>query len=459
MYLFMNTSYKDKMHTHKKVIKWIIIVTILLSYIAVVIDFNIYPEIEEKVIAELAFLNGKRQYFVSVLHGMITSLLISLGIEIVNYFTSKEEQVREFIAKTCEVNQIFNKLSNEIQGKHRIEELVSIYEEIRSIKIYEFKLCIARIDFWIRRDEKKLIEQISNEILTYWSKVNNLMQKIDNCKSEESINKFLQQLITDFVKVEEIVANGTQLNVSYLDVVVDADIKRLENIFWKTVWYKEKSFFVPKIHYVVTVYKWYREEIERGHNVFFYPEYGESKKIPFLNYRVKIDKPINIDVKRKKYMKFRKYSDKYVENKMMQYEVVVSEVDRVLEKVGLENNEASFEIAKDLILNNEEMSIWKAIKLAIKDFFCVLNEWIPIVASFLLGLFTEKISNNPVNKKYWVVVLLIVMLGYIIHIVLKCISEPMDKLNIRILKNLSYNKYKSLKNSKIFKDEFNKIND
>lgn len=146
-------------------------------------------------------------------------------------------------------------------------------------------------------------------------------------------------------------------------------------------------------------------------------------------------------------MKFREYKSNYLSTKMNQYEQVAIEVNKVIEECKIEECEQGFELVKEMIINNEKLPFHVSLISALKEYFAGVGKWFATFISFSLGLLTTLISEKEdivITPFFWMLVLVVFLLGYAFDALIEICNIKQDKLHIRILKEMKFNRYKFL---------------
>lgn len=145
--------------------------------------------------------------------------------------------------------------------------------------------------------------------------------------------------------------------------------------------------------------------------------------------------------------RFRGYDKKYLDLKGEQYTIVALKIQEIITFLGFEEDEGAFELAKKWLLNNEKLSILRAFTDASREVVKDFAKWIPIIVSFILGALTEHFSKSEfffVNPVFWFWVLVVILMGFSLDLVLRCMSEKIEQFHIRILQEMTYKEYTTL---------------
>lgn len=144
---------------------------------------------------------------------------------------------------------------------------------------------------------------------------------------------------------------------------------------------------------------------------------------------------------------FKEMTSEQVEKKKRQYRAVALHIQDVLQRLELGESEATFEIVKKIIANNENSGI-HVLLIALTDMSRVfIKKWLPIIVSFLSGILCNMLSDGNYN---WDVILEIAS----ITIVFWAFGFGMDicfsgnkgetRYKLCILKEMTYEQYKVL---------------
>ncbi len=140
---------------------------------------------------------------------------------------------------------------------------------------------------------------------------------------------------------------------------------------------------------------------------------------------------------------FRKYEKKNLKKKENQYRAVALKIEEVINEMGYPKSEGGFELAKVYLINNEEMSLWLLVKNAFKELVADFKEWIPIVISFLLGILADNIADLTFTM-FCSSLVIILALGFMSNCIVKALSDNLEYLHLRILKEMTYAEYQVL---------------
>lgn len=165
-------------------------------------------------------------------------------------------------------------------------------------------------------------------------------------------------------------------------------------------------------------------------------------------------------------MKFRECTEKYIDLKKLQYYETAKDVEFVMRQAGLQNNNEGFEIAKEMILNNEGCSKKNMALYVLFELLKVVLNFCKECSSFVLAILTAFIINNNnlgfINTKLWIEIFILVFIICFFIVLVNSVFEvnknKLDILNIRILKNMSFERYQYVLKNFISKKQSKKTN-
>lgn len=146
-------------------------------------------------------------------------------------------------------------------------------------------------------------------------------------------------------------------------------------------------------------------------------------------------------------MKFREYKKDYLLTKMTQYEQVAMEINKVIKECKMEECEQGFELAKEMILNNEYLPTLIVLVSVLKEYIVGAGKWFATFITFILGVITALISENVdilMAPDFWKVVLTVFLFGFLFDVLIEIYNTKSEKLHIRILKDMKFDRYKFL---------------
>lgn len=132
---------------------------------------------------------------------------------------------------------------------------------------------------------------------------------------------------------------------------------------------------------------------------------------------------------------------------MTQYEQVAMEINKVIKECKIEECEQGFELAKEMIINNEKLPFYISLISALKEYFAGVGKWFATFITFILGLLTTLISEKEdilMTPDFWALVLVVFLVGYAFDALIEVCNIKQDKLHIRILKDMKFDRYKFL---------------
>ena len=142
---------------------------------------------------------------------------------------------------------------------------------------------------------------------------------------------------------------------------------------------------------------------------------------------------------------FSKCSKDYIDIKKNQYMSVAYSVKRVIELTGLDENEGTFELAKEMIINNEGLrkkELFKTLLSSVIDIILIyLRNIFTAVLAVLTALFSVDKEGNMESFKL-IIVLAFILGGF--EVISRLRNNKLEKLNVRMLKSMDYKQYESL---------------
>ena len=146
-------------------------------------------------------------------------------------------------------------------------------------------------------------------------------------------------------------------------------------------------------------------------------------------------------------MKFEEFKSNEQDEYIKQDVYVTNRIQKTIEEMKLPDTEGGFELAKKYLIRNEKLS-----KKSYKNFLfnMLMRESIrgfELFAVFVLGLLSDFLSNrmNVGLESYVIkVIVILIMIRCVCSMLLKNQYNELEKFEIRILKDISYEQYKVL---------------
>lgn len=149
---------------------------------------------------------------------------------------------------------------------------------------------------------------------------------------------------------------------------------------------------------------------------------------------------------------FRECTNDYIKLKSEQYLSVAHDIKEIIDRTEMDNTEGTYEIVKKWIVNNEllgKRTMLKEFVYYVLENACIYAKNIVMV---VISIFTALISVGQGINVYaiYVAIICAIILG-MIESIYKLLKNKLEKLNIRILKDMDYKSYESLLKSKSYK--------
>ena len=141
-------------------------------------------------------------------------------------------------------------------------------------------------------------------------------------------------------------------------------------------------------------------------------------------------------------MKFRKCTKEYLDLKKNQYIEVARYISDTMKTAKMEECEGSFELVKQMIINNESLLWYRLIAAALCEQLKSILPWIAVVVAVMSDVIREEF--NLETNMLLAVLLVVFFVAISIEAVIKSVSDRTDALNLRILKDMSYEQYEVL---------------
>jgi hypothetical protein len=146
-------------------------------------------------------------------------------------------------------------------------------------------------------------------------------------------------------------------------------------------------------------------------------------------------------------MKFEEFKSNEQDVYIKQDVYVTNRIQKTIEEMKLPDTEGGFELAKKYLIRNEKLS-----KKSFRNFLfnMLMRESIrgfELFVVFVLGLLSDFLSNrmNVGLESYVIkVIVILIMIRCVCSMLLKNQYNELEKFEIRILKDISYEQYKVL---------------
>lgn len=141
--------------------------------------------------------------------------------------------------------------------------------------------------------------------------------------------------------------------------------------------------------------------------------------------------------------KFKKFTEKYVNLKMSQYLEVAEYISEAMETAHMEDCEESFELIKQMIINNELLS-WRMIPDALRKQLKLFSKWIPILVPALMSVilqFSSAETNVITMEEFWCTYISVFFFGVMLALLIEGFTNKTEDLHLRLLKGMTYGQY------------------
>ena len=151
--------------------------------------------------------------------------------------------------------------------------------------------------------------------------------------------------------------------------------------------------------------------------------------------------------KKKLMKKLKNLTSEYVQLKLNQYEEIVNLFKSFFEYSNIEETEETFELAKQIILNNENMRSKIILSETIKLFWIYCFKYISFFIPFFLGLLKNE-NGTILNSKF----LLWTVISAFMYIFLSTLEDNAinyKSMPKRMIENITYGQYCTLKDKTV----------
>lgn len=139
----------------------------------------------------------------------------------------------------------------------------------------------------------------------------------------------------------------------------------------------------------------------------------------------------------------KRLTPKYVEIKVSQYEMIANQFNDFFRQSEVEPNEETFQLAKEIILSNENMrmkSLWREVK---KPFLVQAGKYFSLIIPFVLGVFSDIFSKDKgiiSSGTFWIMI----VAGCVLYMAFGVLGETEinDKSTYEeMIKNMTFEQY------------------
>ena len=148
--------------------------------------------------------------------------------------------------------------------------------------------------------------------------------------------------------------------------------------------------------------------------------------------------------KKKNILKFREIKTEKLKTQIDIQCEVARKIQENMKEAGIPENIQGFELVKEILISNETSTIILVLEEVMGKFEDCIFKWVVFAITFLLGILATLIAENEKVDLNLVIFLLIIGCG--IEFCAKLTMQKVENLKIRILKNMTYERYKFLIN-------------
>lgn len=146
-------------------------------------------------------------------------------------------------------------------------------------------------------------------------------------------------------------------------------------------------------------------------------------------------------------MEFREFrTDALKKNVEKQCEVAKKVCD-TMKNADLKDCSEGFELTKEMLINNERLGVCSVLQEVFYDYCSGGFKWLGFAVTFLLGILATLITDNDANVLSNGIVgyvIALIIMGCVIDIAGKTFEKKVEKMTIRILNDMSYERYRFL---------------
>lgn len=146
-------------------------------------------------------------------------------------------------------------------------------------------------------------------------------------------------------------------------------------------------------------------------------------------------------------MKFEEFKSNEQDVYIKQDVYVTNRIQKTIEEMKLPDTEGGFELAKKYLIRNEKLSKKSFRNFLFNMLMCESIRGFELFVVFVLGLLSDFLSNrmNVGLESYVIkVIVILIMIRCVCSMLLKNQYNELEKFEIRILKDISYEQYKVL---------------
>lgn len=149
-------------------------------------------------------------------------------------------------------------------------------------------------------------------------------------------------------------------------------------------------------------------------------------------------------------MKFRELNNDTLSKEVKKQREVANKVKETMENANLGDCQEGFNLTKEILINNERLGICSLLQEVFADYCSGGFKWLGVAVTFFLGIIATLITDNDANvldNGLVGCVIVLMIIGYVIDIAGKTFEKKVEKLTVRILNDMSYERYRFLVDS------------
>ncbi len=149
-------------------------------------------------------------------------------------------------------------------------------------------------------------------------------------------------------------------------------------------------------------------------------------------------------------MEFREFKTDFIKKEVEKQYKAAKKVQETMINAELKDCPEGFELTKEMLISNESGGVLWLLQEIFTDYFSGGFKWLGIAVSFMLGIMSTLITDNDKNvlsNGLVGSVIALMIIGYVIDVARKTVEKRVEKLTIRILNAMSYERYRFLLSS------------
>ena len=139
-----------------------------------------------------------------------------------------------------------------------------------------------------------------------------------------------------------------------------------------------------------------------------------------------------------------------------QNDTIRQKIRDTIKDADLSECEAGFELAKEMLINNEEAGLSIILEYLFIEYGSGALRWLQNAITFFLGVFATIIANNSTSEVSGALtrdVIALLLIGWLVEVAGKILKNSVIKLSVRILRSMSFERYKMLIDSDTKEEE------